>query len=141
MRRAALLGASRRARTRRRRCNALTPRGASVGDVRRYFKPAWFGLRGTRAVKTVRPRAGVKIVRDRWGVPHVEGRTNGDVAFGSGWATAEDRGLLLQLLRGPGRLAAIDAPNIDPVAMIAMRYTNRPTFQQVMSFRGHRPRR
>ncbi|HEU4943217.1 MAG TPA: penicillin acylase family protein, partial [Gaiellaceae bacterium] len=103
--------------------DALTPRGARVGDVRRYFKPAWFGLRGTRAVKTVRPRAGVKIVRDRWGVPHVEGRTNADVAFGSGWATAEDRGLLLQLLRGPGRLAAIDAPNIDPLAMIGHQFT------------------
>ncbi|HEY8192805.1 MAG TPA: penicillin acylase family protein [Gaiellaceae bacterium] len=105
---------------------ALTPRGASIrdGDLRRYFKSASFGLKGTRAVKTVRPRAGVKIVRDTWGVPHVEGRTNRDVAFGAGWATAEDRGLLLQLLRGPGRLAAIDAPNIDPLAMIGHPFTS-----------------
>ncbi len=115
--------------------DALTPRGANVGDrdLRRYFKPAWFGLKGTRAVKTVRPRAGVKIVRDTWGVPHVEGRTNADVAFGAGWATAEDRGLLLQLLRGPGRLAAIDAPNIDPLAMIGHPFTPSAQTEQLLA--------
>lgn len=115
--------------------DALTPRGANVrtADLRRYFKSAAFGLEGARAVKTVRPRAGVKIVRDTWGVPHVEGRTNQDVAFGAGWATAEDRGLLLQLLRGPGRLAAIDAPNIDPLAMIGHPFTSSAQTEQFLS--------
>ncbi len=115
--------------------DALTPRGASIRgrDLRRYFKPAWFGLKGTRAVKTVRPRAGVKIVRDTWGVPHVDGRTNADVAFGAGWATAEDRGLLLQLLRGPGRLAAIDAPNINPLAMIGRQFTPSAQTEQFLA--------
>ena len=113
--------------------DALTPRGRSVagGDLRRYFKPAWFGLRGTRAVRTTRPRSGVKIVRDTWGVPHVEGRTALDVAFGAGWATAEDRGVVLLLLKGPGRLAAIDAPNINPLATVGGPYT---TSAQVEAF-------
>ncbi len=115
--------------------DALTPRAANVRDrdLRRYFKPAWFGLRGTRAVSTVRPRAGVKITRDAWGVPHVEGRTNTDVAFGTGWATAQDRGLLLQLLRGPGRLAAIDAPNISPLATIGRAFAPSAQTEQFLA--------
>ena len=52
-------------------------------------------------------------MRDRWGVPHVYGRTRADVEFGAGWVTAEDRGLLLQLLRPAGRIAALDVPGID----------------------------
>ncbi|HSK57813.1 MAG TPA: penicillin acylase family protein, partial [Actinomycetospora sp.] len=94
--------------------DGLTPLGANVTarDLDRYFKSARFGVEG-RAERTVRPRAGVRIVRDRWGVPHVYGRTRADVEFGAGWATAEDRGLLLQLLRPAGRIAALDVPGID----------------------------
>ena len=44
---------------------------------------------------------GVTIYRDPFDVPHVYGRTRADTEFGAGWATAEDRGLDLQLLRGP----------------------------------------
>jgi acyl-homoserine lactone acylase PvdQ len=115
--------------------DALTPRGRSVagGDLRRYFKPAWFGLRGTRAVRTTRPRSGVKIVRDTWGVPHVEGRTALDVAFGAGWATAEDRGVVLLLLKGPGRLAAIDAPNINPLATVGRPYTTSAQVEALLT--------
>jgi acyl-homoserine lactone acylase PvdQ len=108
--------------------DALTPRGGRVNasDLRRYFKPAWFRLRGTRSVRVERPRARVRITRDAWGVPHVEGRTAADVAFGAGWATAEDRGLALQLIRGPGRLAALDVPGIDPLAVLGQQFTPSP---------------
>src|SRR5207237_1612374 len=60
-----------------------------------------------------RPRAGVRIRRDRWDVPHVYGATRANTEFGAGWATAEDRGLYLQLLRGPARIAALDVPGYD----------------------------
>ncbi|MBA2359996.1 MAG: penicillin acylase family protein [Actinobacteria bacterium] len=115
--------------------DALTPRGANVRDrdLRRFFKPAWFRLRGTRAVRTVNPRPGVKIVRDTWGVPHIEGRTSADVAFGAGWSTAEDRGLLLQLIRGPGRLAAIDAPGIDPLAILGQQFVPSPATEAFLA--------
>jgi acyl-homoserine lactone acylase PvdQ len=105
--------------------DALTPRGAGVSasHLPRYFKPAWFKLRGTRSVRVERPRAGVTVTRDAWGVPHVEGRTYADAAFGAGWATAEDRGSLLQLIRGPGRLAALDVPGIDPLAVLGQQFT------------------
>ena len=85
-------------------------------DLQRCFKQASLGLVG-KAARVQRPRAGVVIERDRWGVPHVTGKTAADVAFGAGWVTAEDRGLLLELIRGPARAAALDIPGISPVEL------------------------
>jgi acyl-homoserine lactone acylase PvdQ len=94
--------------------DGLTPLGGNVEqrDLTRFYKSARFGVEG-KPERTTRPRAGLRIVRDRWGVPHVYGRTRADVEFGAGWVTAEDRGLLLQLLRPAGRIAALDVPGID----------------------------
>ena len=98
--------------------DGLTPRGGNVraADLTRYFKPERFGVSG-KVVRTERPRPGLRILRDRWDVPHVYGRTRADVEFGAGYATAEDRFVLMELLRGPGRLAALDAPGLDPFAL------------------------
>jgi acyl-homoserine lactone acylase PvdQ len=98
--------------------DGLTPRGGDVraADLTRYFKPERFGVSG-KVVRTERPRPGLRILRDRWDVPHVYGRTRTDVEFGAGYATAEDRFILLELLRGPGRLAALDVPGLDPFAL------------------------
>lgn len=55
------------------------------------------------------PGAGVEIIRDRYGVPHIFADTEEGVCFGSGYAQAEDR--LEQLLRNyrkaEGRLAEV----------------------------------
>ena len=59
----------------------------------------------------------MKITRDAFGVAHVNGKTEADVAYGAGWVTAADRGLLLQLIRGPARVAALDVPGLDPLAL------------------------
>jgi acyl-homoserine lactone acylase PvdQ len=98
--------------------DGLTPRSGNVksSDLTRYFKAERFGVTG-KVVRTERPRAGVRILRDRWDVPHVYGRTRADVEFGAGYATAEDRYILMELLRGPGRLAALDVPGLDPFAL------------------------
>ena len=32
----------------------------------------------------------VEIIRDRYGVPHIYGKTDADVAYGLGWAATED---------------------------------------------------
>jgi acyl-homoserine lactone acylase PvdQ len=100
--------------------DALTPRfdRVTAADVRRFFKPESFGPGNARPVRVETPRAGVKIQRDRWGVPHVSGRTRADVEFGAGWSTAEDRGLLMNLLRGPGRIAALDVPGVDAFGLV-----------------------
>lgn len=99
--------------------DGLTPLGGDVkaADLRRYFKPATLGLGGERAVSRETPRPGVTVVRDRFGVPHVTGRTRDDVVFGAGWVTAQDRQLLLELLRGPGRIAALDVPGVDAFSL------------------------
>lgn len=98
--------------------DALTPLFGNVTarDIRRTFKPAPLGAR-VRGGARERPRAGVTIARDAFGVAQVTGRTEADVAFGAGWVTAADRGLLLQLIRGPARVAALDVPGLDPLAL------------------------
>jgi acyl-homoserine lactone acylase PvdQ len=99
--------------------DALTPLSASVTprDIGRFFKPAPLGRIPAAAQKRERPRPGLTIIRDRFGVAHVTGKTESDVAYGSGWVTAADRGLLLQLIRGPARVSALDVPGIDPLAL------------------------
>lgn len=74
----------------------------------RYFKDARFGPQGTIA-RDYAPRAGVRILRDeRWGVPHIYGQTDPDVWFGAGYASAEDRLPIMDLLRALGRGEAFE---------------------------------
>ncbi len=93
--------------------DGLTPLSGNVGPgaIGRYFKSARFNV--PRGGPAVRPRAGLRIRRDRWGVPHVAGRTRSDVMFGAGWVTAQDRGLFIESIRGPARVAALDVPGLD----------------------------
>lgn len=72
-------------------------------DFRR--KPALFGQPGTEEV----PRAGVRIVRDGFGVPAISGDSDTDVWWGAGYAVAQDRLFELELFRRAttGRLAEI----------------------------------
>ena len=39
----------------------------------------------------------MRIVRDKWGVPHITAKQRADVMYGAGFAAAEDRQLLLEL--------------------------------------------
>jgi acyl-homoserine lactone acylase PvdQ len=98
--------------------DSLTPLSGSVSarDIRRFFKPAPLGA-AVSGGRRERPRPGVTIARDRFGVAQVTGKTEADVAYGAGWVTAADRGFLLERVRGPARLAALDVPGIDPFAL------------------------
>jgi acyl-homoserine lactone acylase PvdQ len=97
--------------------DGLTPLAGNVGPraIERYFKTALFDRPGGGSV--VRPRRGLRIRRDRYGVAHVHGRTRSLVMFGAGWVTAQDRGLFIETIRGPARLAALDAPGFDGFAL------------------------
>ena len=97
-------------------------------DLRRCFKDASLRLVGKPA-RVLRPRAGLVIERDRWGVPHITGKTAADVAFGAGLVTVEDRGLLLELIRGPARAAAFDIPGISPTQLALSGSTLVPSAQ------------
>src|SRR5262245_49116154 len=58
----------------------------------------------------------VRILRDTWGVPHVFGHTDADVAYGLAWAHAEDDFETIQgvLLAVRGRLASVVGPDAAP---------------------------
>src|SRR5262245_66385687 len=115
--------------------DALTPLFGTVTtrDIRRMFKPAPLGAAPKAGDKRERPRPGVTISRDSFGVAHVAGKTEADVAYGAGWVTAADRGLLLQLIRGPARIAALDVPGLDPLAAALTGKTFVPS-QQAEAF-------
>jgi acyl-homoserine lactone acylase PvdQ len=99
--------------------DALTPlrRNVTEGDIERLFLPENFEPIGpAHEEQTGRP--GLRLIYDAFGIPHVYGETREDVAFGAGWASARDRRLLLQLGRGPARVAVADVPGVDAFGLI-----------------------
>ena len=73
-------------------------------DVPKYFKDATFGVKPEDVESTITPRAGVTIVRDKqFGIPRIYGDTFEDVEFGAGYAAAQDRLFLIDVLRHTGR--------------------------------------
>jgi acyl-homoserine lactone acylase PvdQ len=99
--------------------DALTPMRGNVtaADLDRLFLPENFAPIGqTHEEQTGRP--GLRLIYDEYGIPHVYGRTRADVAFGAGWTTARDRSLLVQLGRGPARVAIADVPGIDAFSLV-----------------------
>lgn len=51
----------------------------------------------------------IQIIRDKWGVPHIYGKTDEEVAYGLAWATCEDdiKSMRENLLTARGRLAEL----------------------------------
>src|SRR5215510_11033638 len=99
--------------------DALTPKRANVtdADIDQLYLPEDFKPIGaTHEVTT--PRPGVKITYDQYGVPHVSAQNRTDLAYGAGWVTARDRGLLLLLGRGPARAAVADVPGINAFGLV-----------------------
>ncbi len=74
---------------------------SQVGD---FYKDATFGVKKKNRAKTVKPRKGVTILRDKqYGVPRIYGETRSDTMFGAGYASANDRLFLMDVLRHTGR--------------------------------------
>src|SRR3954447_1371659 len=74
--------------------------GLTHDQIADYYKDATFGVREGDSASTESPRKGVTIVRDRtYGVPHIYGDTRDDVMFGTGYAGAQDRLFLMDVLR------------------------------------------
>src|SRR4051794_38146062 len=111
-------GADRQARM----YDALTPKFDDVTsrDLQRDFKSEKFGTSGQCPCRTEKvPRSGVRLVRDKFDVPHITAKTVDAMTFTAGWVTAEDRALFLEQARFDSRVAAIDAPNLSAIALIA----------------------
>jgi acyl-homoserine lactone acylase PvdQ len=110
--------------------SGLTPLRDNVteADINRLFLPEDFQPIGaTHEEQTGRP--GLRLIYDSFGVPHIYGQTRADVAFGAGWATARDRGLLLQLGVGPARVAVADVPNLDAFSLVTSGQSFVPSAQ------------
>ncbi len=72
-----------------------------IGD---YFKDATFGVPEGDVESTESPRSDVTIVRDKgFGVPHIYATTRAGLMFGAGYAGAEDRLFLMDVLRHTAR--------------------------------------
>lgn len=99
--------------------DGLTPlRGAVTdADLDAFFLPMDFAPVGT-TIDEPTGRDDVSIVYDEFGVPHVTGETREAMAFGAGWVTARDRGLLIDLGRGPARAAIADVPGLNAFSLV-----------------------
>ncbi len=90
--------------------------GLGPRDLGRFFKPERFGVPAAEVGSETSPRPGVRIVRDKtYDVPHVSGDTRADTMFGAGYATAQDRLFLMDVLRhtGRARLTELIGPGED----------------------------
>ena len=112
--------------------NALTPlfNHVTSSDLRADFKPDSLGsaAKGPFTTEAV-PHAGVTVRRDPFHVPQVIGKTRDDVTWGAGWVVAEDRGLLLQQGRYDSLVAAIDAPGLNALNLVAKLRNFKPSVQ------------
>ena len=99
----------------------VSPGTLTDGDLTKYYKDARLGVAPADVVSTETPRPGVTIQRDRFGVPHITGVTDDDVAFGSGYANIEDRMFLTDVLRhtGAANMAEFVGPSPANVHMDA----------------------
>lgn len=102
--------------------NALTPLSGHVtnADLFKDFKSERFGVStdGPGTLEPV-PYPGVTIIRDRYDVPHVSATTHDGGVWAAGWIAAQDRGLLLSQARYDSLVAAIDAPGLSAIGLVA----------------------
>ena len=112
--------------------DALTPLfdDVTTRDLFRNFKSEKLSTKRQGRIRRERvPRRGVRILRDKFNVPHIYGRTNDDVTWGAGWALAHDRELLLEQARYNARVAVVDAPGLSAIGLIVGLKSFQPSAQ------------
>lgn len=78
--------------------------GLTDAQLTNFYNSAALGVPTWQVERIERPRADVTIVRDRaTGIPHITGTTRAGTMFGAGFAGAEDRLFVMDLLRHIGR--------------------------------------
>jgi acyl-homoserine lactone acylase PvdQ len=100
--------------------DGLTPLSNHVTtrDLFKYFKSERLTDKGQGHLRTERPRKGVRIVRDKYNVPHIYASSRDLLTWAEGWVVAEDRHLLLDQARGDARIAALDVPGLDAFSLV-----------------------
>ena len=79
-----------------------------------------------RAIHAAAQARNVTIHRDTWGVPHIFGKTDADVAFGLGYAQSEDDfdTLALSLAMGRGELAKFQGADAGKTDYLVFLFKN-----------------
>ena len=108
------------------------------GKLTQYFNDESFGVKPADVTRTETPGEGVTIYRDKHDVPHIYGDTNPAAAFGAGYAQAEDRLFMMDVLRhyGSGTLAsflgaACEFEQMDHDQLLLAPYTKAQAQAQV----------
>jgi acyl-homoserine lactone acylase PvdQ len=78
--------------------------GLTDSQLNSYYNDASFGVPSADVLSTESPETGVTIVRDKaTDTPHITGVTRAETEFGAGYAAAEDRLWVMDVLRHLGR--------------------------------------
>jgi acyl-homoserine lactone acylase PvdQ len=78
--------------------------GLTPQQINTFFNDSSYGVAASDVASTVSPRSDVTIVRDKkLGIPHVTGTTRAGTMFGAGYAGAQDRLFLMDLMRHVAR--------------------------------------
>jgi len=78
--------------------------GLTDDQIQRFFTDASFGVPADQVESRTTPHPEVTITRDRArGIPHIAGSTRHGTMFGAGYAGAQDRLFLMDVLRNVGR--------------------------------------
>ncbi|WP_370945898.1 penicillin acylase family protein [Amycolatopsis sp. cg5] len=76
----------------------------TTSTISKFFNDSSFGVPADQVESTTKPRADVTITRDKaTGVPHIVGTTRAGTTFGAGFAAAQDRLWLMDVMRHVGR--------------------------------------
>jgi hypothetical protein len=107
-------------------------RGLTDSQLSRYFIDNSFGVRPGSVTRTERPNQNVDVViyRGPHDIPHIYGASLSAMAYGAGYAAAEDRLFFMDVLRhyGEGQLASFVGPScsiedMDHDQLLAAGYT------------------
>ncbi|MBZ5733018.1 penicillin acylase family protein [Nocardioides sp. TRM66260-LWL] len=101
--------------------NTVAPGALTDARLGDFYKDASLQVPDAAIVRTETPRPGVTIRWDADGVPHVQGVTDADVAYGAGVANTETRMFLTDVLRhtGAARMSEFVGPTPANIAMDA----------------------
>jgi acyl-homoserine lactone acylase PvdQ len=78
--------------------------GLTEAQIPNFYKDATFGVPPGKLESEIEPKPGVTIQRDsEFGIPHIYGVTRADTMYGAGYAGAQDRLFLMDVLRHTGR--------------------------------------
>jgi acyl-homoserine lactone acylase PvdQ len=104
----------------------------------KYYDDESFGVRTADITRVEHPETGVTIYRDTHDVPHIYGNSDATMAFGAGYAQAEDRLFLMDVLRhyGEGTLAhflgsSCQFERMDHDQLLLAPYTQKQAVAQV----------